>query len=121
MIWVRIRSRLRRRKELLPMGVKRRRREKQQLEKEKVKVKVEMAPLHRKRKIKRKRRRVLLLDSKITQRFVYSVTGQLKASGSKMPSTLFPCLSSTLTEISLSARSRNIIATTTIIESEARN
>ena len=81
------------------MEVKRRRREKQQLEK--AKVKVEMAPLHRKRKIKRKRRRVLLLDSKITQRFVFSGTGQLKASGSKMPSTLFPCRSSTLTEISL--------------------
>ena len=119
---MRIRSQQRkRRKELLPMEVKRRRKEKQQLEKAKEKVKVKMAPLHRKRKIKRKRRRVVLLDSKTTQRFVFSGTGQLKASGSKMPSTLFPCLSSTQTGTSRSARSWNIITTTTIIELEARN
>ena len=119
---VRIRSQLRKRRkeELLPMEVKRRRREKKQLEKVKVKAKVEKAP-RRKRKRRIKRRRVVLLDSKTTQRFVFLGTGQLKASGSKMPSTLFPCLSSTLTETSLSARFRNIIWTTTIIESEARN
>ena len=93
MISERIRSQLRkRRKERLPMEVKRRRRgkrrrrEKQQLEK----VREKMAPLHRKRKIKRKRRRVELLDSKTTQRSAFSGTGQLKASGSKMPSTPFP-------------------------------
>ena len=99
---MRIRSQLRKRRkeELLPMEVKRRKREKKLLEKEKVKVKVEKAP-RRKRKRRIKRRRVVLLASKTTQRFVFSGTGQLKANGSKMLSTLFPCLSSTLTEISL--------------------
>ena len=63
------------------MEVKRRRREKRKLEKPKERPKVKAQ--RRKRKIKRKRRRVLLV-SKTTQRFAFSVTGQRKVNGSKM-------------------------------------
>ena len=69
------------------MEVKRRRREKRKLEKAKVRSRVKAQ--RRKRKIKRKRRRVLLA-SKITQRFAFSVTGQRKVSGSKMLTIPFP-------------------------------
>ena len=69
------------------MEVKRRRREKRKLEKAKVRSRVKAQ--RRKRKIKRKRRRVLLA-SKTTQRFAFSVTGQRKVNGSKMLIIPFP-------------------------------
>ena len=70
------------------MEVKRRRRERK-LKLEKVKVRRKEKAQRRKRKIKRKRRRVLLA-SKTTQRFAFSVTGQRKVNGSKMLIIPFP-------------------------------
>ena len=99
------------------MEVKRKRREKKQLEK----VRVMNKPQRRKRKIKRKRRRVVVLASKTTQRFVCLEIGQPRASGSKMLSTQFQCLSSIPTETSLSARLWSIITTTIIIASVVRS